>query len=285
MAGWRSLAPRLALIAGTLGLSACPLPIARTEMTSAPVVGAVTWADGTPAANLDVAVSTEWSDDRCGKVAVRTMTSGSGEFRLEGTEKTYGTTWIIPNLDRLPPSWRLCIAVRDTMRRAYVGRGALYDAAPTDTLACVAWEWENDPRVSCLGQAERGVLTGGEWTDSTARTAGFYRVLMTIEPTILERYDRDKPQDVEHFYVQWVEPVPSTLLAASQPRYRVDTTVHLPLDQNRLRGVQDVQLWRREGRWLVSVHGFKSTFMNDFARAEVVFELGLPGQVTRIAGP
>jgi hypothetical protein len=46
-----------------------------------------------------------------------------------------------------------------------------------------------------------------------------------------------------------------------------------------------MQLWRREGRWVASVEGYKHAFMNDFARAELVFELGAPGQATLIAGP
>ena len=58
-------APTLLIVVCTLVVTACPLPIARTEASSAPLVGGVVWADGGPAAELDVAVSTGWDDGSC----------------------------------------------------------------------------------------------------------------------------------------------------------------------------------------------------------------------------
>ena len=118
----RTLTP-LATVACTIVLAACPLPIARTEATSAPVVGTIVWADGTPESELDVAASTGWGESACNQVVARSRTTGSGAFELPGTEKHYSTTWVVPNLDLVAPSFHLCAGVGDTLRRAYRGRG------------------------------------------------------------------------------------------------------------------------------------------------------------------
>src|SRR5687767_8637072 len=100
----------LATIACALVLAACPLPISGTKATSAPIVGTITWADGTPASGLEVGVSTGWGDAACGKTEVRSLTDRSGAFQLPGTEKHYSTVWLIPNLDVAAPGFDLCAA-------------------------------------------------------------------------------------------------------------------------------------------------------------------------------
>jgi hypothetical protein len=273
----------LAAIACMLALAGCPLPISGTEATSAPISGTIVWADGTPASGLEVGVSTGWNDAPCAPIAVRTRTDQSGAFQLPGTEKHYSRVWVIPNLDRFPASFHLCAAVGDTMRRAYVGRGSLGPTAKPDAVACIAWEWNDSPRVSCVGAAERGVVTGGAWTDS-AGGAGFYRLFLTEEPTRVKGYDKDKPQDRPFMYVQWVEPrAPGA--PASSPPYAVRTTASLEFDRAKFWGAREVQLWAREGRWLASLHGYKRELLNDLADAELVFELGPPGVVKKVAGP
>ena len=266
-------------------LTACPLPIARTEATSAPVVGSVAWADGRPAAGLEVAVSTGWNDDRCGEPALRTRTDAAGRFQLPGTEKRYRTTWFVPNLDVAAPRFRLCAGVGDTLRQAYTGYGAIGGVADPDSVSCVVWEWEGAPRVSCAGHAEHAVVTGGRWGDEAGeRGAGFYRLFLTEEPARVRGYRKDRPQDRPFVYVQWVEPRPDPARADSA-RYLVRAAVSLPFDRGKVWAIRDVLLWRREGRWVASLEGYKHAFMNDVARAELVFELGGPGEATMVAGP
>jgi hypothetical protein len=275
----RALLPPMACV-----LAACPLPIPRTESTSAPMMGTIVWADGTPASGLAVGVSTGWRDAACTRTEVRTLTDQSGAFQLPGTEKHYSTTWFVPNLDLVAPSFDLCAAVGDTMRRAYRGRGSLGPTAETDTLRCVAWEWNATPRVSCVGRAERAVVTGGAWTDSTAAATGFYRLFLAEEPTRVKGYDKDKPQDRPHAYVQWLEPRSPDAPPGSPP-HRVRATVSLDFDRDKLLAARQMQIWRREGRWLASLHGYRNDFMRGIADAELVFELGPPGVVKKVAGP
>jgi hypothetical protein len=279
----RTLA-RIATIASALVLAACPLPIGRTETISAPMVGTILWADGTPASGLEVGVSTGWSDDVCTRTLARSRTDQSGAFQLPGTEKHYSTTWFIPNLDPGVPSFRLCAAAGDTLRRAYVGHGSLRPMAETDTVACIAWEWNAGPRVSCVGRAEHAIVTGGAWTDSTAGSAGFYRLFLTEEPTRVKGADKDKPQDRPHAYVQWLEPRAPGASPGSAP-WRVRATASLDFDRDKVYAAHEVQLWRREGRWLASVHGFRNDFMRGTSSVELVFELGPPGVVKKVAGP
>jgi hypothetical protein len=265
-------------------VAACPLPIARTETASAPVLGSIVWADGTPASGLEIAVSTEWSDAPCTKPALRVHTDVAGTFRLPGTQKHYKTTWFVPNLDLAAPRFHLCATVRDTSRKAYMGYGSLGEIAKPDSVMCVIWEWGAIPRVSCTGRAKRAVVTGGRWAEEAGeRGEGFYRLFLTEEPTRVKGYKT--PRDRPHVYVQWVEPPPTAPAGQAVRPYRVRETVSLPLDRDKVWAIAHADLWRREGRWMVSLEGHKHAFMNDMARAEVVFELGPPGQVRMVAGP
>lgn len=265
-------------------LLACPLPIARTEATSAPVTGRLVRADGTPLSDSEIAVSTEWGDVTCTKPVSRTRTNSAGVFRLEGTEKRYETTWFVPNLHRYPPHYKLCAGIGDTLRRAYTGIGSLYGAAQPDSLACVAWEWETQPRVSCTGSVHRGVVTGGHWIDPSGTGGeGFYRLFLTEEPTRVKGYQKDAPQDRPYVYVQWVEP--RTARTPNAALYVVRATVSVPIDRNKFWVIHAAELWRHEGRWVASLHGLKKSFMSDATKAELVIELGTPGQIRRVSGP
>jgi hypothetical protein len=97
-------------------------------------------------------------------------------------------------------------------------------------------------------------------------------------------YDKDAPQDRPYVYVQWVEPRPASVSGTSAP-YRVHATIGLPFDRNKVWGVRELQLWQRGGQWAASVHGYKHSLLNDMARAELVYELGAPGQARLVAGP
>jgi hypothetical protein len=276
----------LAVLAVALAplLAACPLPIAHTEATSAPVVGRLVRDDGRPIAGADVAITTQWGDGACAKPALRTTTDSAGAFHLAGTEKTYKVAWIVPNLDRLPPSFLLCTGVGDTLRAAYVGSGSLRAPAEPDSVSCVAWELEGRPRVTCSGRVGAAVVTGGQWTEpSDGRTAsGFYRLFFTAERTRVKGYEIPMPRPF--VYVQWVEDRRAARAAGEAP-YRVRATTLLPMDRNKVWALSGGEIWRREGKWVASLHGAKHAFMNDFASAELIFELGPPGQATKVGGP
>jgi len=281
----------LLLVACAPALAGCPLPIARTEATSAPVLGRMVWADGTPASGLEVAVSTGYGKTPCSSPMVRATINEFGTFLLPGTEKHYATTWFIPNLDRGAPRYHLCVTVRDTLRLAYTGYGSLSETADRDSVTCVVWELKDSPRVSCAGRAKHAVVAGGHWVDTVGGGGegkggeGFYRLFLTEEPTRVKGYDKDKPQDRSFVYVQWVEPRGAGAAEGTAPPYRIRTTLSLPYDRNKVWTIQDVRVWRREGRWMAGLEGYKHAFMNDMARAELVFELGPPGQATMVAGP
>lgn len=276
---------RAALVVAALVpvLSACPVPLARTEATSSPVVGRLVHEDGRPIADAEMAVATEGDIEQCGKLAERTRTDSSGAFSLRGTQERYGTTWIVPNLDRVAPRFALCASVAGAMRAAYTGIGSLGAEARPDTVECIAWTWKALPRVTCTGLARRAVVTGGRWTDAGG-AAGFYRLLLTEEPTQVKGYDKDKPQDRPYVYVQWLEPRRQGD-PADAPPWRVRATASLPFDRSKVWAVSEVQLWQRGTRWVASLHGRKHAFMNDMARTELVFELDAPGVARHLAGP
>ena len=125
------------------------------------MIGTMVWANGTPASGLEVAVSTGYGKTPCSSPMLRSTTDAAGMFRLPGTEKHYTTTWFVPNLDRVAPRYRLCAAVRDTLRPAYTGFGSLGQTADPDSVACVVWELKDSHHVSCAGGAEHAVVAVG----------------------------------------------------------------------------------------------------------------------------
>ena len=269
---------RIAALPVLLG---CPVPHARTEASSSPVVGRVLRADGAPLAGLMVAVVTGWEEDPCKRPALEAQTDASGQFAFVGTQEHFQTTWVVPNLHRLAPRFRLCVEAAGVLQPAYTGVGSLTETAEPDTVTCLAWEWESRPRVTCTGRAERSIVEGGQWVDS-AGTGGFYRVIRVDEPTRVRGYDADRPQERPHVYVQWIETTSTSLHSAPTG---VRATVALPIDRDKVWALRDADIWRRAGRWTVTLYGYKRAFMNDVARAELVFELGGPGQATLTAGP
>lgn len=273
----------LVIAIGSTCLTACPIPGNFTDTTSSPLVGRLRGADGRPVPDVEVAVSTEWGDDACEKPAHRARTDATGSFQLPATQRHYKVVWVIPNLDIVAPRFWLCAAPSDTLRRAYQGYGSRTDSAATDTIECIAWEWESRARVSCNGRGGQAIVTGGNWTDSASGRDGLYRLLLTEEPTQVKGYQKDAPQDRPYVYVQWVEPDAAT--RGAEPTYRVRASVSLPIDRNKVTHIRRLQLWQREGRWLASLFGIKKSFMNDFDEAELVFELGPPGQAKQVAGP
>jgi hypothetical protein len=264
-------------------LAGCPVPASYTTATSAPVTGRVMWDDGSPARDLPIVLATEWSKTPCGKAALRTTTDGNGSFALEGLSEHHSVMWIVPNLDVVAPRFDLCASVGDTLQHIYTGIGSLQASAEPASVTCTMLRVDGSAHASCNDRVRQGVVTGGHWADSARAREGRYRLLLTEQPTQVKGYKKNFPQDRPYVYVQWLEPVDGADSAAQ--RFRIDTTVSLPLDRDKVIAIDRVQLWRREGRWMASLEGYKKSFMNDYARAELIFTLGAPGEAARVAGP
>lgn len=276
----------LLLLAGAPLLSGCPLPIAGTVTQSAPVVGRVNWADGRPASGLDVALATGWSDTECDKVALRARTDSAGIFQFPKIERHYSTTWVVPNLDRATPRFSLCANVGGTQRAAYAGYGSLREGIRPDTIACVIWEFADTARINCAGRSQRRFVTGGHWVDTSGAGAeGFYRILLTEQPTVIPGSKKHRVWNRPYLYVQWVESRREATAAEITTPYAVRTTMSLPFDRVGIYSADGLQLWRRNSRWIASFEGHKHGFMDNMAWAEVDVELGAPGQATLVAGP
>lgn len=163
----------------------------------------------------------------------------------------------------------------DTLRHIYTGTGSRQASAEPASVTCTILRWQGTAHASCNDRVRQNVVTGGRWGDSTrAGGAGLYRLLLTEQPTQVTGYGKNCPQDRPNVYVQWLEPTDAADSAAQ--RFRIDTTVSLPIDRNKVTDINLVRLWRREGRWMASLEGYKKSFMNDFARAELIFALGAP---------
>ena len=248
----------------------CPLPVARTETVSGPVVGLLFHTDGTPRPGAEVVVSTEWADTLCTAAVLRTTTDSTGAFRFPPTQRHYDVTWVVPLLDRSPPGYRLCVSVADTMQVAYHGQGSFYNTAARDSITCLEWVWEQRSRVTCSGDVEHGLAEGGRWTDAEA--SGWYRLILTQEPTVVR--GRRGLEVRPHAYVQWVAHSPTG------PPYPIRATVELEIDR-KVTALWETAVVEHDGRCYASLGGTRKTFLNDFHSAELAFRLGPPGQVLR----
>jgi hypothetical protein len=274
----------LALVTGVVVVTGCPVPASYTTATSAPVTGRISWDDGTPARDIPLVVATEWSKTPCGKVALRTMTDSSGSFHFDGMTEHHSVVWLVPNLDVAAPRFDVCATVADTLRRIYTGVGSLQASAESASVVCTILRGQGTAHASCNDRFRQNFVTGGHWRDSTmSGREGEYRVLLTEQPIHVKGYDKGYKVDRPFVYVQWLEPADSG--DSTVRHFRVDTTVSLPIDRNKVTALSQVTLWRREGRWMTSVEGNKKTFMDDFSHAELIFALGAPGEATRVAGP
>ena len=247
--------------------AACPLPIAHTEALSAPLTGIYLRTDGTRVSGAVASISTDGRDTTCARGIMRTVTDSAGVFRFPGTEKRYRVVWVIPNFDRATTMYYVCLGVGDTLHRAYRGYGSLRGSASPDSIMCIEWEWQARRRVACSGQAERTVATGGRW--AVGDEGGWYQVFLTEEP--------EPPTPRPHIYVQWVVQPASGLRHVRQ-------SAEVVVDR-KVWALWDPVVWTEGGRWYVSFDGFKHAFMNDLASAHLRYQLGLPGEVTKVVGP
>lgn len=263
-----------------LWLSGCPIPLAHTEAISAPVIGHLMRADGLPVPDAELVISTAPNDSICTQDSLRATTDATGTFQLPGATRRHAVAWVVPNFDPVAPRFWLCALLQDTLRPAYLGEGSLRGAAEPDSLICIAWEWEAQPRVTCSGRAGHSVVEGGQWADSTGGNLarGFYRVFLT-EKSIL---GQSTTQPIEHprVFVQWVEVRP-TPRRSGEPPYHVRQTVALAIN-DKVRVLHDGKIWYRAGTWGVSLYGFKQTLLNPATSTELNFGFGAPGQVTAI---
>jgi hypothetical protein len=257
----------------TLGTAACPLPIAHTEVLSAPVVGVLSRSDGTRISGARVAVSTDYDDSVCAHAALETTTDSAGTFRLPATQKRYRVSWVVPNLDRFPPGYRLCVATDEGLQTGYFGSGSLRAPAPLDSLTCLEWAWNDSTRVtcSCFARAEQTLAFGGSWTHG--ETTGWYQLILTEAPTRIpgHRFPVQRPRA----YVQWVG------RGSNDPRATVVKIGELPIDP-KVTALWEIVLLQRYGKWYASLHGTKPKFMRDFASTQLTFELGAPGQIRSV---
>lgn len=192
--------------------------------------------------------------------------------------------WLVPNLDIAAPRFDVCASFADTLQRIYTGTGSLQASADSASVTCTILRWQGTAHASCNDRFRQNVVTGGHWFDSTSSgREGSYRVLVTGQPTHVKGYDKGYKVDRPYVYVQWLELLDGA--GGAGPRFRIDTTVSLPIDRDKVTALDRVTLWRREGRWMTSVEGNKKSFMDDFSHAELIFALGAPGEAAKVAGP
>jgi len=217
-----------------------------------------------------IAVSTGYDDSVCAHATLATATDSAGTFRLPGTEKRYHVMWVIPNLDRVAPGYRLCVSSDEGLQTAYVGRGSLTVPAPLDSLTCFEWAWNGRTRVtcSCFARAEQTLASGGSWTDG--ETTGWYQLILTAAPTLIRghRVPVQRPRS----YVQWLE------RASNDPRATVTSMVEVPIDP-KVTALWEIVLLTRYGKCYASLRGTRPKFMRDFASTHLMFELGAPGRI------
>ena len=251
---------RLALLPLLACTAACPVPITHTETLSPPVVGVVHHSDGTPIVGALVGVAYGYSRSPCAEATSQATTDSAGVFRLEAKQKDYRVVWVIPNLDRFPPGYLLCVGTGDTLRPAYAGRGSLDASAPADSVDCVEWLWQERTRVTCTGKASRAVVEGGRWSDSAG--SGWYRLILTSE----DSGRRPRPLAV----VQWLE------RSSADAPVTVRSTAELPFPPE-VQWAADPALGEIYGRWCASIVTDRKTAFG-FKRDWLRFTLGPPGQ-------
>ena len=246
-------------------LAGCPVPISHTETLSPPVVGVVRHSDGTPVVGALVSVAYGYSRTPCGQATSQATTDSAGAFRLEAKQKDYKVVWVIPNLDRFPPGYLLCVGTGDTLLPAYGGRGSLDAESEPDSVNCVEWQWRERTRVACAGKAMRGVVEGGRWSlDTLGMTArGWYRLILTSE----DSGRTSRPLAV----VQWLERAEPGALVT------VRAAAELPFRGKMEWGVGDPALGEVYGRWCASMTTVRKTFFG-FKNEWLRFSLGPPGQ-------
>jgi hypothetical protein len=257
-----------------LATQACFLPVPYNESGSPRLVGFMRRSDGSPAAGWRVAVSNSY--DNCSKAQASATTDSAGQFELPRTlVRRYGVL-LVPAFESFGNSFTLCSSRGgdSAMHVIYKGFVGLSVDPQLQTVFCSEWMWEERDRIACSTRDESKVVEGGRWSADGRR--GRYRLVLTQELARARGYNRPVPRP--HVYVLWIEET-----AAGVPLGAIET-VRLPIDDN-VTALTHVELLERNGRFYANFPGYKKTFLNDFASSELRFELGPPGQVTRVAEP
>ncbi|HJU69925.1 MAG TPA: hypothetical protein VJ650_16925 [Gemmatimonadaceae bacterium] len=259
-----------------IGIPGCFLPLPFNENGSPPISGIVQRSDSRPDVGRRLAISSTYDDSTCSEARASATTDSAGRFALPHTLVRRRGILLIPPFERFWNSFTLCSATStDTlMRRIYEGRVGLGVDAPLQTISCYEWMWQGEARMTCSARDEAKVVEGGRWVAGDRR--GRYRLVLTEELARARGFDRPVPRP--HAYVLWIEETEAGLPLGARE------TVRLPIDDN-VTAVSHAEILERNGRFYATFPGYKKTFMNDFASAELRFELGPPGQVTKVAGP
>ena len=263
-------------LAFMIGVQGCFLPLPFNENGSPPLSGIVQGSDGRPVAGRRIVVSSTYDDSTCSKARASAITDSAGRFTLPHTLVRRRGILLIPPFERFWNSFTLCSDTpADTVTRAiYDGQVGLGTEAPPQTISCYEWVWQGRERVSCSTRDEGKVVEGGRWSADGRR--GRYRLVLTDELARARGFDRPVPRP--HIYVFWIEETDAGLPLGARE------TVRLPIDDN-MTALSHVEILERNGRFYAAFPGYKKTFLNDFASAELRYELGPPGKVTRVAGP
>jgi hypothetical protein len=271
----RTAVPRF-LLAILMGIQGCFLPVPFNESGSPPLAGVVQRSDGRPWAGRRIAVSNTYDDSTCAEARAFATTDSAGRFELPRTIVRRRGILLFPAFERFSNMFVLCgsTSADTALRGIYDGRVPLGVDAPSQTIYCFEWVWQSEDRTTCSTREESKVIEGGRWTADGRR--GRYRLLITEELAPARGYDRPVPRP--HAYVLWIEETTAGVTLGAVE------VVRLPID-DKVTALTHVELLERNSRFYANFPGYKKTFMNDFAEGELRFELGPPGQVTKVAGP
>lgn len=281
----RRLPALVSALALALVVAGCPAPIGHTVWRSSPIAGRIEWADGRPVADAEVVSASGYEDGPCGAPLAHGRTDAAGYFSLPANAEHYSTTWIVPGLDILQPSYRLCVSVNGALHEAYTGAGAYggdvdRDTLPADSVSCVVWELAAIPQVSCAGRMRREMVSGGRWKlDSAGRDSGSYRAFLVYRPTEIVRGKKTHLWNRPYVYLQWLRP------RSTGTQHDIVTTLDLPIDRTTVQYLAAPKLWRREGRWMLSLETMGRVQFGGFSGGELVYALAGPGEATLVAGP
>jgi hypothetical protein len=261
-----------------IGIQGCFLPVPFNETGSPPLVGIVLRSDGGPAAGRRIAVTTGYNGPACSEVEASATTDSAGRFELPRTLIRYRGIVLVPPFESAGMnSFTLCGGERGeaALRAVYRGFVALALDAPPQTVSCFEWSWQSQEQMACTGARETSrAAEGGRW--SVAGRTGRYRVVLTEE--LAPAPGSDRPVARPRAYVLWIAEN-----AAGLPLGAVET-VQMPLDDN-VTELSSVQLLERGGRFYANLRGYKRARGSNYRPAELEFELGPPGKVTKVAGP
>lgn len=243
----------------------CPIPARHMAQVTPSVVGTIHWSDGSPVTSAQVAVTAKEGDLSCDGAQARSTTDTRGHFQLPEIRVQKRVFWFTM-FESFGMTWYwLCarsavlndsLSVLRTMIRGHVSG---------DSVACLAWQQERNPRLTCNSPGAQRIVNGGNWTDGRLR--GRYRVIVA---------DNEPWGHEARVFVQWLD-------SSSTGDHRVSLRAQVELPTGPpVRSVPVPELAPLEGRWYITVVSAKQTkWGND---RHLRFELGPPGDVRQVGG-